>query len=245
MNMKLLPLAAASCLFVGNASAGIPTGPTFEYEHNLTLNLQMVSEGPAEEKNGPAGNTSESKSFVIEKYSNKEILEDLKDSGVISSIKGWSIVLVTNEEGEVVGTRINKKNTPSIDLENLSLRTTESPSIEAYAGTTVARTRRYTSTDQVISLSTFTFEAQDFEFRATGNFRTVFAVTEDFGTGENTRIVQNITCSNLSGYGFEYGDEWEAKTIAPASIIPFDEDSTFMVYGGFIATSVKKVEVLD
>ncbi len=244
MNMKFLPLAAASCLFVGNASAGTPTGPTFEYEHNLAINLQMVSEGASEEKDGPAGNTSESKPFVGEKYSNKEILEDLKDSGIIPSIIGWSIVLVTDDEGDVSGFRLKKKNTRSIDLENLSLRV-NSPTIEAYSGTTIARTRRYTSTDQELSVSRFSFDTKDFEFAVTGNFRTVFAVTEDFGTGENSKVVQNITCNNLSGYGYEYGDEWEAASAERVVIQPIDEDSTFMVFGGFIATSVKKVAVLD
>ena len=245
MNMKFLPLAAASCLFAGIASAG---DLGFEYEHTLTINLQMVSEGVPEEKNSPSGNSSQSKSFVTEKYSNREILQDLKDSGVIQSISGWSIVLVTDDDGNVRRFRLKKKNTPSIDLENLSLGI-NSPSIEAYNGSTVGRTGRYTSTDVEISVSRFSFETRDFEFTASGNFRTVFAVTEDLGLrGRNTgtRIVQNITCSNLSGYGYANDNEWQPSgTIAPASILPVKDDSTFIVYGGFIASSVKKVENAD
>jgi hypothetical protein len=240
MNIKFLPLVAASCLFAGKASAG---DSAFEYEHTLTINLQLVSEGPSEEKNGPAGNTTETQSFVVEKYSNKEILQDLMESGVISSISGWTIVLVTDDEGDVSGFRLKKKNTPSIDLENLSLRVS-SPTIEAYTGTTIARTRRYTATNQEINVSTFSLDARGIELEASGNFRTVFAITAD-SEEVDTKVVQNITCSNLSGYGSEYDNEWEAKTIAPASIIPVKDDSTFIVYGGFIASSVKKVEYVD
>lgn len=244
MNMKFLPLAAA-CLLVGQAAAGDSVEPNYEYEHTLTINLQLVSEGPNEEKNGPAGNVTESNSFIIEKYSNKEILEELRDSGVIPSISGWSIVLVTDDEGDVSGFRLKKKGTPSIDLENLSLRTNKSPSIEAFTGTTIGRTGRYTATEQEISVSTFSFDTRGIELSATGNFRTVFAVIDDSEAEIDTKIVQNITCSNLSGYGFAYDDMWETTSAGRVSIQPIDESYTFIVYGGFIASSVKKVEVLN
>lgn len=173
-------------------------GPRFEYEHNVIINLQLVSDGPTVNRTF-GGNTTMSRQFVPLRYTNKDFLDDLKDQGTIPSITGWSIVVVTDELGNFKGSRIVKKGAKSIPIPLTLVQA--GPANESINGTTVSRTRRYTATSQKLALSSFALSTSDISILAYGTSRTTSAVTQDFVTSENTNIVQNITCISLNGYG--------------------------------------------
>ncbi|HVJ47046.1 MAG TPA: hypothetical protein VM511_11710 [Luteolibacter sp.] len=88
-------------------------------QHNVTINLKVTFEGPEQYKETETSSkyteTSKSK-FVVGKFSNKEFLEALVEDGLISEIKGWSVVLLVDQDGDEISLFITKKNTSPIDV---------------------------------------------------------------------------------------------------------------------------------
>ncbi|MDF1712040.1 MAG: hypothetical protein P1U90_07350 [Akkermansiaceae bacterium] len=103
--------------------------------HQLTTSLKIDVEGEEEVKNKDNGDSKWSQKVITQKVSNKEILEALVDAGVINDIKGWSIVLSSNDSAEVTGTWITKKkNTPINISEFFNANATDDLTISSYKG---------------------------------------------------------------------------------------------------------------
>jgi hypothetical protein len=86
-------------------------------QHNVTFNVKITFEGPPQEKEQITATkttfTSKSK-FVVGKFSNREFLLELVVAGVISDIRGWSVVQMVDQGGGVIGIYIIKAGVPPI-----------------------------------------------------------------------------------------------------------------------------------
>lgn len=208
MTSKLLLAATTAALAITGTVNAQWIGDGALYEHGLSINLQLISEGAYSRTTSTNGNYTESQKILTKKLSNKEILEALKADGLITSITGWSIVLITNDDGEVVGTRINKRNTPSIDISDY-FSAKEKFSVQAYNGRYVANKRLYQAVGQSVTLAEVEIEIDDFQATAqgvlnanyleSGEDRMVAVSARGDKRLSNTEIIQNATFTNLTG----------------------------------------------
>lgn len=112
-----------SAIYAGIGALALSASSVFAQgqvnQHNVTINLKVTFEGPVQYKTTESSSkdTWSSKSkFVVGKFSNKEFLEALVEDGLISDIKGWSVVLLVDQDGDPISLFITKKNTSPIDV---------------------------------------------------------------------------------------------------------------------------------
>ncbi|OYU46343.1 MAG: hypothetical protein CFE44_02595 [Burkholderiales bacterium PBB4] len=228
MTSKLLLAVTTAALAITGTASAQWIGEGALYEHGLSINLQLVSEGAYTRNTSTNGNYTESQKIVTKKLSNKEILEALKQDGLISSITGWSIVLITNDEGEVVGTRINKKNTPSIDISEY-FSANDKFSVQAYNGRYVANKRVYQAVGQIVTLAEVEIDIDDFQATAQGVLNANYLASgEDrmltvSARGEKrisiTEVIQNATFTNLTGEFEDDSTEDYVEGIVTGSVV--------------------------
>ncbi|MFZ9936137.1 MAG: hypothetical protein ACO3JG_03665 [Luteolibacter sp.] len=108
-----LCVAAASIALAANVEAN---GFSGDYrEHNVTIALKLSMEADQNYQETQNGYKASQK-IVTEKVSNRQILEALREEGVIDDIKGWKIKALTSGAGNVVGIFLTKKNEDPIDV---------------------------------------------------------------------------------------------------------------------------------
>jgi hypothetical protein len=111
----ILPVALAS-FAMGTYAQADPAQDNLR-SHQLTVSLKGHYEGEATSKHNNNGVLkSVTQKILTQKISNKQILEALVDNGLINSIKGWSLILVTDDEANIVGVFIDKKKNIPIDI---------------------------------------------------------------------------------------------------------------------------------
>jgi len=215
MKMKLLlPTAIASMLSLGNAFAGM-TAPVETYQHTLTYSLSLSSEermGPV-----PMGKAaSKSQKLTTTRFSNKEMLEALleQDEDIAiamgGSIKGWSIILITNAEGDVLGTAITKKNASPIDVTEY-FGAEVGPAIEGITP------KKNSVQIQSVSLAQVSIDLFDLTTDLQGVLNVNSVYTED--DLSFTEIIQSANFTDLTGYWSLGLSVWEA---APDAVITAD-----------------------
>jgi len=108
---QLFPLVIAS---IAIASSQAQSGPSNTLQHNVVFQLSLKYEGGSVHVKNRNGFREVSR-FVTERISNKQILEELKEAGVINTIRGWSIVIMT-DHSNVNGFYLTKKDELPIPL---------------------------------------------------------------------------------------------------------------------------------
>jgi len=229
MKIKLLlPTAIASMLSIGNAFAGM-TAPVETYQHTLTYSLSLSSEermGPV-----PMGKViSKSQKLMTTRFSNKEMLEALleQDEDIAiamgGSIKGWSIILITNSEGDVLGTAITKKNKSPIDVTEY-FGAEMGPAIQ---GITPTKNSVFV---QSVSLARVSIGLNDLTTDLQGvlNVNTVY--TEE--SESSKEIIQSAHFTDLSGYWSLGHSVWEAAPDTVIAAEPIEE------YTGIVTGTVR------
>jgi hypothetical protein len=201
--MKLsyqLPIAIASvAIATSNISAAqAPEGRI----HNVTVSLEATFEGvfKTTAKDETDDVYEESVKIVTEKISNKQVLEALKDDGLITEIKGYSIVMLTDSDADILGVWLRKDKEL---VENISgyfdADIAPVPPIEGYKGSYKNNKGQnlYQSTDDTITLGSVGFEIAGLSFSAQGLVQLKTAYTDD--DGNETTFVKTGSFSDLTG----------------------------------------------
>jgi hypothetical protein len=202
----LLPVSIATMLGLGNAFAGM-SAPVATYQHSLTYALTLSSEEQTEMM--PAVRVSKSQKLTTSKFSNKEMLTALLEEGgdiataMGGSIKGWSIILITNAEGDVVGTAITKKNAPPIDV-------TEYFGAEVGPAIQGITPKKNSVNIQSVSLAQVSINLDDLNTDLQGVLNVNSVYTEE--NESDMEVIQSANFTDLSGYWSPSFDEWEVDT---------------------------------
>jgi hypothetical protein len=201
----LLPVSIAAWLGLGNAFAGMPA-PVGTYQHSLTVALTLSSEDqlkPMPMIKAP----TKSQKLMTTRFSNKEMLEALLGQDVDlanamgGSIKGWSIILITNAEGDVIGTAITKKNAAPIDVTEY-FGATAGPAIQ---GITPSKN---SLNIQRVSLASVSIDLSDLTTDLQGVLNVNSVYTEE--NASFMEIIQSANFTDLSGYWSQGYDIWES-----------------------------------
>jgi hypothetical protein len=197
MKMKYqLPIAIASMAFAAsNVNAQNDDDGRI---HNLTVSLKVSFNGDFQEVEKDNGDQKFSQKIVTEKFSNKQILEILVDEDVIDEIKGNSIVMLTDDQGGILGVFLRRNN----DLEeNISgyfdAELAPVPPIEGFKGTFDESENLTEEKIEVKTLGSVEFECDDFDLNAQGLFEAKSAFTDD--DGEETTFIKTANFSELTG----------------------------------------------
>jgi hypothetical protein len=240
----ILPLAFATlALAATNVQAGMQI-PLNARQHNLTIALSLSYEGDYSEKPNSNGYT-ESQKLETSKLSNKELLQAfLDEDGEVAyemgyTIKGWSIVLITDDDAEIVGTYLVKKDMESIDVTDY-FYAESGPTIEGYQGKYEANKDLYTSKDQTVGLARLGIEVDDFATDLQGvlNVKSDYTDDDDF----EFSFISTAAFTDLSGYFYlDYNNEEAA--ILEATPVDIEESIDGVVTGTIKAANGKAITV--
>jgi len=200
----LLPIATAALLSVGNSFAGISVALE-TYQHPLTVSLTLASQ----ENISMVRSKVRPQKLLTSRFSNKEMLEALlaEDAGIATamggSIKGWSIVLITNSEGDVVGTALTKKNTNPIDVTEY-FGAEKGPEIQG------ATEKRNAVNIQSVSLTRVSINLDELNTDLQGVLNINSLYKE--GVESSTTTIQSAQFTDLSGYWSPSYDEWQSES---------------------------------
>ncbi len=220
----LLPVSIATMLGLGNAFAGMPA-PVATYQHSLTYALTLSSE--EQKQVMPVVRVSKSQKLMTSKFSNKEMLEALLEEGgdiataMGGSIKGWSIILITNAEGDVLGTAITKKNAPPIDV-------TEYFGAEVGPAIQGITPKKNSVNIQSVSLAKVSIDLDDLNTDLQGVLNVNSVYTEE--NESDMEVIQSANFTDLSGYWSPSFDVWEAES-SEVLTTDFVEEFTGIVTG--------------
>ena len=164
--------------------------------HKLTVKLKAYYEGDHKFDQKNNGDEKESQKILTEKISTKEILEGLVGEGVINSIKGWSLHLATNDDGEVIGTYISKNKNSPINVTQY---------FAASSGTTIMSYKREYNdkkdidkgTVQYRSVSKVDINVDDVEVKTEGIVEVNTSFSDE--TGYEQEFVKSADFSDASG----------------------------------------------
>lgn len=214
MKTKLfLPLCIASILSSGKSSAQ-PSVIVETYQHSLTYALTLSTREDESEVRTASVAVKRSQKLVTSRFSNKEMLEALLSqseemaSAMGGTIRGWSIVLITNSQGDVVGTAITKRNSPPIDVTRF---------FSAQVGPAIRGITEQKNSANVRSISlaevSIELNALNTELRGVLNVNSVLTTVDDSGTER----IRTANFTDLSGY-------WQ-----PNFIMPVGTDSNYSI----------------
>ena len=195
---SLLPLAVVTMLGLGNSKAGMPI-PFETYQHNLTISLSLSSEDQDLRMPADTRIKSLSQKLKTTKFSNKQMLEALMaqdgdiEEAMGGSIKGWSLVLITNSEGDIVATALVKKNTPPIDV-------TEYFSAQAGPSIQAVKEKKNSVAIQQVSLAEVEIDLDDLTTDLQGVLNIESIYKEDDELEMSTETIQSVGFTDLSGY---------------------------------------------
>jgi hypothetical protein len=168
--------------------------------HQLTTSLKIDVEGEEEVKNKDNGDSKWSQKVITQKVSNKEILEALVDAGVINDIKGWSIVLSSNDSAEVTGTWITKKkNTPINISEFFNANATDDLTISSYKGKFSGKKDEGSEKGAITALSKVTMDIDGAKIEVDGTVKVEYTANFFGSDGEGEAFITKATFENLSG----------------------------------------------
>jgi hypothetical protein len=202
--MKLsyqLPIAIASvAIATSNISAAQPRDGRI---HNVTVSLEATFEGDYKTtaKDETDDVYEESVKIVTEKISNKQVLEALVDAEVITDIKGYSIVMLTNSETNITGIYLRKNKVVMDNItEYFDAQIAPMPPIEGYKGSYRNNKGQdlYQSTDETITIGSVGFDIGGLSFSAQGLVQLKTEYTDD--DGYETEFVKTGSFSDLTGH---------------------------------------------
>jgi len=175
-------------------------------QHKLTTSLKVTYEG--EEKTSEKNNGDETyvQKFVTAKISNKEILLVLVEDGVIADIKGWSIVLTTNDNAEITGTWITKKKNTPINISNYFDAASRGGSISSYKGKYTAKKNADSGNETTMDIAYLAMYTEPGELpvldvRGILTADTSYSFDYDLDTGED--FIEKATFTDLSGVAMD------------------------------------------
>lgn len=205
-------------LSLGNSFAGI-SAPVETYQHSLTVSLTLSSEEQMEAV-PVAKMVTRSQKLMTSRFSNKEMLEALlaEDAALATamggSIKGWSIILITNAEGDVIGTAITKKNANPIDVTEY-FGAEMGPAIQ---GTTP---KKKSVNIQKISLAKVYIDLDDLNTELQGVLNINSLYTEE--DESFMEIIQSANFTDLNGYWSQSYGVWDVGSAAAISVEAVEE----------------------
>lgn len=212
MNMKsILSLVIASLIITGDNIYAQLTQDTYQ-QHSLTIALSLTVTGDSVEKPNGNGFTEKRKISTV-KLSNKEILQSLIDENSYvadqmgHTIKGWSIVMITDSSAEIVAIWIVKKNMNAITL-NAYFDIEMGPVIEGYQGKYDAIKNLYASKKQATGLSQLELDLYQFHTEMEGISKVVSYYT-DQDEGSEIEFIKTADFTNLSGGFGENSEDFE------------------------------------
>ena len=192
-NKYILPVAIAALTM---SSATVFATDANIRLHKLTVKLKAYYEGDYKFDKKNNGDEKESQKILTEKISVKEILEGLVGEGVINSIKGWSLHLATNDNGEVIGTYISKNKNSPINVTQY---------FAASTGTTImSYKRQYNNkkdidkgTAQYRSVSMIDINVDDVEVKTRGLAEVNTSFSDEIG--HDQEFVKNAKFNDVNG----------------------------------------------
>jgi hypothetical protein len=193
----ILSTVIASLSMVGASAQAEPLNEDNAREHKVTVSLKAFYEGPEEEDEKNNGDETYSQKILQMKISNKEILEGFVDENLIDDIKGWSIVLLTDNNAEIVGTFLTKKNNFPIDVTEY-FEADGGPGIEEYKGKYSDKKDLDTGTATYMSLAALLLEISGVAIEVQG----ILEANTDFsqeGGDDEEEFVKTADFTNLSG----------------------------------------------
>lgn len=192
----ILPAIIASLAITGPSSAQADLAEDNAREHKVTATLKVFYEGIEEVSQKNNGDIHYSQKIITKKVSNKEILEGLVEEGVIADIKGWSIILITGDNAQIVGTYITKKNNLPIDITSF-FDASSGHQITAYKGKYIDKTESESGTATHKSLASLRMDIDGVELEVQGVLEADTEYFEDESTDEE--FVKKAQFTDLSG----------------------------------------------
>ncbi len=203
-----LPLAVATLAIAsGNtALAGRPSSQTYSATP-ITFSLVISTQG--EPTYSESSNTY---TAVVnqQRYGNVQILQMLKDEGVIQGVTGWSIVLVSSssEEDSLVGFYLTKVGKEPININSYLGFDLAGADVKTGTSKTVYGEISYTVTDNYShSLLSVLYIGQDagtLAFFGNTKYKTLSTYTYYEGPTDSTHNINSFNLSNGTGfYGYE------------------------------------------
>ena len=174
-------------------------------EHKTTVSLKTYYEGRESVDEKKNGDIQFSQKMLTKKISNKEILEGLVREGVISTISGWSIVLISGNSAELIGTFITKNSNTPIDISayfGIYVRDIS----ESYKGKHTAKKDSVKGTANSKAISDLVIDLNGIELEAQGllDFKSEFFAEHDLDVGEE--FIKSAKLNDLTGeYTHKYG----------------------------------------
>ena len=240
---SILSLAFATLAIAAtNAHAGAQAQMNAR-QHNLTVALSLAYEGDYSEKPNNNGFT-ESRKLLTEKISNKELLQAfLDEDGDVAfemgyTIKGWSIVLITDDDADIIGTYLVKKGMESIDVTDY-FYAEAGPTIDGYEGKYDLSKDLYTAKDQSVGLARLGIEIDDFATDLQGVLNVKSDYTDD--DEDEFEFITTAAFTDLSGYFYVEDEEDDDVGFAAVEI---DEESVDGVVTGTINAATGKAITL-
>jgi len=124
-----------SIAFAGLAALAMASSASAQdlFKHGVTLSIKGYAQGDETNTESVSSSktvyTSKSK-FLVGKFSNKDFLQSLVSAEVIADIKGWSLNLITDSNGEKRGLYIVKKGVAPINVSSYAGFNTEEVAYE-------------------------------------------------------------------------------------------------------------------
>lgn len=191
----LFPIAIASLSMMG-ASAQADLAEDNAREHKATISLKVSYEGGEDVTHKNNGDIHFSQKILTMKISNKEILQGLVEEGVIADIKGWSIIFITNDNAEVVGTYLTKKNNLPINITSY-FSASSGPQIEAFKGKYIDSKDLESGTATYKSLASLMMDIDGVDIKVQGVMKSDTDFSDDGHTEEE--FIKKADFTDLSG----------------------------------------------
>ena len=154
------------------------------------------------------GDSKWTQKIITQKVSNKEILEALVDEGVINDIKGWSIVLSSNDSAEITGTWITKKkNTPINISEFFDAKATDDLTVSSYKGKFSGKNDEGSEKGNVTALAEVTMDIDGAKIQVNGTVKVDYTANFFGDEGDGEAFITKATFENLAGIFSEEEDD--------------------------------------
>lgn len=180
------------------AGASVQANEDNARQHKLTTSLKVAYEGEEKETEKNNGDMTWTRKIITMKISNKEILLGLVEEGVITDIKGWSIVLTTDDEAEVTGTWITKKKNTPINISEF-FAAYSGPSIESYNAKYNAKKNTESATGTSMALASVIMDIDGVELEVDGTLTTDLSYSADLDAETEEEFIEKATFTDLSG----------------------------------------------
>ena len=203
----MTPVAVAALTMVG-AITQAAAQENNARSHQLTTSLKIEVEGEEEVKDKDNGDSKWTQKIITQKVSNKEILEALVDEGVINDIKGWSIVLSSNDSAEITGTWITKKkNTPINISEFFDAKATDDLTVSSYKGKFSGKNDEGSEKGNVTALAEVTMDIDGAKIQVNGTVKVDYTANFFGDEGDGEAFITKATFENLAGIFSEEEDD--------------------------------------